>query len=91
MGILSSFYLTDPSHTHVLLDHRLYAPAPPPNKSNANSSLEEEGINGVLGLVPHQLRGFLDQFRTMPLVGAGSDKCTGCSEAVRSSPFFLIF
>ena len=65
----------------VLFNHRLYAPAP----LNANSSSEEEGSNGVLGLVPHQLRGFLGQFKNMPLVGAAYDKCTGCSETVRSS------
>ena len=48
-------------------------------------------MNGVLGLVPHQLRGFLGQFRTMPLVGAAYDKCTGCSETVRSSPCFPFY
>ncbi len=32
--------------------------------------------------MPHQLRGFLGQFRTIPLVGTAYDKCTGCSEAV---------
>lgn len=39
-------------------------------------------MNSVLGHVPHQLRGFLGQFRTLPLVGAAYDKCTGCSETV---------
>ena len=67
---------------YASFNHRLYAPAPPPNTSNANPSSEEEGINSVLGLVPHQLRGFLGQFRTMPLVGVAYDKCTGCSETV---------
>ena len=37
----------------------------------------------MLGLVPHQLRGFLAQFRTMTIVGAAYDRCTGCSETVR--------
>lgn len=75
-------------YVYILFNHRLYAPAP------TNPSSEEEGINGVLGLVPHQLRGFLGQFKTMPLVGAAYDKCTGCSETVRSFPYFpfiLIF
>lgn len=36
----------------------------------------------MLGIVPHQLRGFLAQFRTLPIVGASYDLCTGCSEAV---------
>ena len=79
--ILSVFY--------VPFNYRLFAPAPAP--LNANSSSEENGINGVLGLVPHQLRGFLGQFKTMPLVGAAYDKCTGCSETVRFSSLILIF
>jgi ubiquitin-like modifier-activating enzyme ATG7 len=36
----------------------------------------------VLGLVPHQLRGFLAQFRTLLVTGAAYDRCTGCSETV---------
>jgi ubiquitin-like modifier-activating enzyme ATG7 len=35
-----------------------------------------------LGLVPHQLRGFLGQFRTMLIEGAAYDRCTGCSTKV---------
>ena len=79
------------TYTYTLFNHRLYAPAPPPNTTNADSNSEEEGLNSVLGSVPHQLRGFLNQFRTMPLVGAAYEKCTGCSETVRSSPFLLMF
>ena len=37
----------------------------------------------MLGLVPHQLRGFLAQFHNMQIVGAAYDRCTGCSETVR--------
>jgi len=44
--------------------------------------MDDESTNSVLGQVPHQLRGFLNQFRAMPLVGAAYDKCTGCSETV---------
>ncbi|CAA7262945.1 unnamed protein product [Cyclocybe aegerita] len=67
-----------------LLQHpdQLFAPAPPPATSSATASNPEDGTSSVLGLVPHQLRGFLGQFRTMPLVGAAYDKCTGCSETV---------
>ena len=32
--------------------------------------------------MPHQLRGFLAQFRNVPIVGAAYDRCTGCSERV---------
>ncbi|KIY53447.1 E1-like protein-activating, partial [Fistulina hepatica ATCC 64428] len=54
------------------------APAPPPQAPY------EEGGQGtsILGMVPHQLRGFLAQFRNMPIVGHAFDKCTGCSETV---------
>ncbi|KJA17472.1 hypothetical protein HYPSUDRAFT_46420 [Hypholoma sublateritium FD-334 SS-4] len=67
-----------------LLQHpdRNHAPAPPPNTNASVEANEEEGLSSVLGLVPHQLRGFLGQFKTMPLVGAAYDRCTGCSEIV---------
>ncbi|KAJ7778301.1 hypothetical protein B0H16DRAFT_1502982 [Mycena metata] len=54
-----------------------HAAAPPPNSDP--SALVNAG---VLGLVPHQLRGFLAQFRNLHIVGAAYDRCTGCSEAV---------
>jgi hypothetical protein len=58
----------------------LHAPAPPPGQ-DPQPQREDEG--SVLGLVPHQLRGFLAQFRNMQIVGAAYDRCTGCSETVR--------
>ncbi|KAJ7512741.1 hypothetical protein B0H11DRAFT_1947177 [Mycena galericulata] len=54
-----------------------HAAAPPPN-SDPTSLVSA----GVLGLVPHQLRGFLAQFRNLHIVGAAYGRCTGCSEAV---------
>lgn len=36
----------------------------------------------ALGTVPHQLRGFLSQWSTMPLTGAAYDRCVACSAAV---------
>ena len=58
----------------------LHAPAPPPGQDTQQP--QQEG-GSVLGLVPHQLRGFLAQFRNMPIVGVAYDRCTGCSETVR--------
>ena len=58
----------------------LHAPAPPPGKDSQQPQREDEG--SVLGLVPHQLRGFLAQFRNVQIVGAAYDRCTGCSETV---------
>ncbi|CDS00334.1 probable APG7-component of the autophagic system [Sporisorium scitamineum] len=48
----------------------------------------------VLGIVPHQLRGFLAQFNTLRVVGQAYDRCTGCSaavvEAYRSKGFEML-
>lgn len=35
-----------------------------------------------LGLLPHQLRGFLGQWRTMLIDGPAFDRCTACSRVV---------
>jgi ubiquitin-like modifier-activating enzyme ATG7 len=65
-----------------LLQHPdgLHAPPPPPQANGAAADPSTSG--SVLGLVPHQLRGFLAQFRNLPITGAAYDKCTGCSEIV---------
>lgn len=63
-----------------LLQHPLGIDAPPP--PIGDKGVSEEAATGVLGLVPHQLRGFLAQFRNMPIVGAAYSRCTGCSETV---------
>jgi hypothetical protein len=65
----------------IIIFCSLHAPAPPPGQDPQQPQQEEEG--SVLGLVPHQLRGFLAQFRNMRIVGAAYDRCTGCSETVR--------
>jgi len=52
---------------------------PPPLGQNAPEAPASES---VLGLVPHQLRGFLAQFRNMPITGAAYHRCTGCSETI---------
>jgi ubiquitin-like modifier-activating enzyme ATG7 len=64
-----------------LLQHPdgLHAPPPPPQ---SHSSDAHDASGSVLGLVPHQLRGFLAQFRTLLVTGAAYDRCTGCSETV---------
>lgn len=66
-----------------LLQHPdgVHAPPPPPNPELGPSSQAETG-GSVLGAVPHQIRGFLAQFRNLQLIGRGWDRCTGCSEGV---------
>ncbi|CAE6510820.1 unnamed protein product [Rhizoctonia solani] len=58
-----------------LLQHPkgLNAPAPKPGDETSES---------ILGVVPHQLRGFLAQFNNKLITGAAYDKCTGCSETI---------
>ncbi|KAG9126192.1 Autophagy protein 7 [Ceratobasidium sp. 392] len=58
-----------------LLQHPKGINAPAPNPS-------DEGSESILGVVPHQLRGFLAQFNNKLITGAAYDKCTGCSETV---------
>lgn len=67
-----------------LLQHPdgIHAPPPPPQSATANDVGSESASNSVLGLVPHQLRGFLAQFRALLVTGAAFDGCTGCSESV---------
>ena len=62
----------------------LHAPPPPPQTSTSVpiASDSDGSTRSVLGLVPHQLRGFLADFRTLLITGAAYDLCTGCSEAV---------
>ncbi|SJL00121.1 related to APG7-component of the autophagic system [Armillaria ostoyae] len=60
----------------------IHAPAPPLSSSNYTDIKDDAEGTSVLGLVPHQLRGYLAQFRNMHIVGAAYDKCTGCSETV---------
>ncbi|POW16552.1 hypothetical protein PSHT_06602 [Puccinia striiformis] len=45
------------------------------NRDEHKSTIQES----VLGLVPHQIRGFLSKFDNLKLVGPAYDKCTGCS------------
>lgn len=35
-----------------------------------------------LGIIPHQVRGFLSMFKSEPMVGHAYDKCTACSAVV---------
>ena len=66
---------------------RLYAPAPPidPKAVPGNTAEEQGEGTSILGLIPHQIRGYLGQFRNILVTGQQYDKCTGCSETVRLS------
>ncbi|KAK4052542.1 Autophagy protein 7 [Microbotryomycetes sp. JL221] len=38
-----------------------------------------------LGIVPHQIRGFLAQFNNLKITGQAYDRCTGCSDKIVSA------
>ncbi|KAJ1018159.1 hypothetical protein NDA16_005025 [Ustilago loliicola] len=77
-------------------DLGLYAPATAGESSRQGVEDAQAIANAttVLGIVPHQLRGFLAQFNTLRVVGQAYDRCTGCSasviEAYRSSGFEML-
>jgi ubiquitin-like modifier-activating enzyme ATG7 len=70
-----------------ILQHPLGAQAPAPKTSSnqtSSSSLEYERdpLTHPLGLVPHQIRGFLSTFRNMLISGQSYDCCSACSPKI---------
>ncbi|KAJ3182712.1 Autophagy protein 7 [Geranomyces variabilis] len=63
-----------------ILNHplRARAPAPLPSASNNPSA----PTPSPLGLVPHQIRGFLTHFSNLLITGPAYDRCTACSAVV---------
>ncbi|KAK4704028.1 ubiquitin-like modifier-activating enzyme ATG7, partial [Phenoliferia sp. Uapishka_3] len=68
-----------------------------PNRSSAHSDVPitsssatgtsqttapDPSLGSPLGLVPHQIRGFLAQFHNMKITGQASDLCTACSRKI---------
>ena len=39
-------------------------------------------VDNPLGLIPHQIRGFLSHFSNLLITGQAYDRCTACSQAV---------
>jgi len=60
-----------------ILQHpkRALAPADAPDADPSSSE-------SVLGLVPHQIRGYLAKFGNLKIIGRAYDRCTGCSESI---------
>lgn len=86
-GYIRRIDLFIPSRTDsdVCCYRSVYAPADlAAGSATTTGSSDTDG--SPLGLVPHQLRGFLAQFRTMLIEGPAYDRCTGCSATV--SPYF---
>jgi len=62
-----------------ILQHPLGASAPAPVKPT-----EERGDH-PLGIVPHQIRGFLSTFQNLVIRGSSYDSCSACSDKISSA------
>lgn len=69
-----------------ILQHPLGPRAPAPRtasgQSPSSSQYERDPPNHPLGLVPHQIRGFLSNFHNMLISGQSYDCCSACSPKI---------
>lgn len=63
----------------ILLINR---PAAPADTINDPSGSTDTSTSTPLGIIPHQIRGFLTNFNNMLIVGQAYDKCTACSDKI---------
>ncbi|KDN39393.1 E1-like protein-activating [Tilletiaria anomala UBC 951] len=65
-----------------VLQHK-YGVRAPASISQPPGSQDSAAASGsCLGLIPHQIRGFLAQFNNMLITGQSYDRCTACSSTV---------
>lgn len=69
-----------------ILQHPLGAEAQAPktsaNQDSSNAEYERDPPDHPLGLVPHQIRGFLSSWRNVLVSGKSYDCCSACSPKV---------
>lgn len=67
-----------------ILQHPLgsLAPAPQSTPGSTASNYERDPPSHPLGLVPHQIRGFLHNFQNMIIKGQSYDCCSACSPKI---------
>lgn len=69
-----------------ILQHPLGAGAPAPKAAASQSSssieYERDPPNHPLGIIPHQIRGFLSSWKNMLISGQSYDCCSACSSKV---------
>jgi len=71
-----------------ILQHPLrhHAPAPVPisnvNNSGGSTTYQRDPPDHALGLVPHQVRGFLSSFQNMVIRGQSYPQCSACSKPI---------
>ena len=51
----------------------------------ASSSQDDPGNKHPLGIVPHQIRGFLSEFSNVQVVGRSYNCCSACSDKIVSA------
>jgi len=69
-----------------ILQHPLGAQAPAPKTAagqpSSSTQYERDPPTHPLGLVPHQIRGFLSNFHNMLISGQSYDCCSACSPKI---------
>ncbi|KEF51571.1 autophagy-like protein 7 [Exophiala aquamarina CBS 119918] len=65
-----------------VLQHPQGAAAPATQSRLTSSSASDEGTEHPLGIVPHQIRGFLSTFSNMNITGRSYDCCSACSDKI---------
>lgn len=67
-----------------LLQHtqKHHAPAP---VQTADSGYDRESTEHALGIVPHQIRGFLSTFQNLVIRGKSYPQCSACSKPILSA------
>jgi ubiquitin-like modifier-activating enzyme ATG7 len=67
----------------AILQHPLGNAAPATMTTNATDTLSAEA--SLLGVVPHQIRGYLSHFQSMQLMGEAFRYCTACSSSIQQA------
>lgn len=65
-----------------VLQHPLGASAPATLARTSSSADAEEAVEHPLGIVPHQIRGFLSTFSNLNITGRAYDCCSACSDKI---------
>lgn len=65
-----------------LLQHPLGNHAPAPQPTPSNPIPERDPPSHPLGLVPHQIRGYVSTFQNMVIRGQSYDSCSACSPKI---------
>lgn len=65
-----------------VLQHPEKQHAPAPRQSPDSSSYERDPPDHALGLVPHQIRGFLSTFQNLLIRGESYPNCSACSRPI---------